>query len=80
MSFSSWLSRRIFVFLDSDRVFEEMDQMTVEEKILEHQELEDGSSSFRWLVSSTVIAIGGATVALYISGKIDWKIPAIEAG
>ncbi|CCD65006.1 Spindle defective protein 3 [Caenorhabditis elegans] len=57
-----------------------MDQMTVEEKILEHQELEDGSSSFRWLVSSTVIAIGGATVALYISGKIDWKIPAIEAG
>ncbi|PIC33741.1 hypothetical protein B9Z55_013615 [Caenorhabditis nigoni] len=80
MSFSSWLSRRLFSILDSDRVFEEMDRMKLEEKMLESQESEDRTiCSSKRILSSFVVAVGGITVAK--SYQVEtWKLASVGAG
>ncbi|CAP25869.2 Protein CBG05380 [Caenorhabditis briggsae] len=80
MSFSSWLSRRLFSILDSDRVFEEMDRMKLEEKMLESQESEDRITlSSKRILSSFVVAVGGITVAK--SYQVEtWKLASAGAG
>lgn len=79
---SAWVSRQLFSAIDSDRIFEEMDRMTLREKMLEHQELHEGSSwSSKWILSFGVA--GGVTVAIYkseIVNIVNWKMLSIGSG
>ncbi|CAL2040123.1 unnamed protein product [Caenorhabditis brenneri] len=84
MSFSTWISNQIFSIYDSDRIFEEMDRMILEGKMIESQELQEGSTwNLKWILTSSVIAAGGISIAFLKSEKVsfqNWNTFAIGAG
>ncbi|CAI2352206.1 unnamed protein product [Caenorhabditis sp. 36 PRJEB53466] len=64
--FATWLARRLYSQFDADRIFEEMDKIQLETRILEHEDVEEeeDSGAATWiLTTSAIVCVGGITVA-----------------